>query len=81
MQVRSKTLSLVAFTVLQLAANGAQSAPSALASEYAQIAGVPYTTSVAAASASDTIAWATMRRGEVTVWTADGPAYQPRKLL
>jgi dipeptidyl aminopeptidase/acylaminoacyl peptidase len=66
--------------VAQVAADRADADPR-LAVEYEQIAGSPYTTTVAAASGSDAVAWVTTRRGDVALWVARGPAYLPRKLL
>ncbi|HMH30311.1 MAG TPA: prolyl oligopeptidase family serine peptidase [Steroidobacteraceae bacterium] len=79
MQMRS-VFALVLLVAAQVAANRAH-ADSRLAAEYAQIAGSVYTTTVAAASGSDTVAWVTTHRGDVALWVAKGPAYLPRKLL
>jgi dipeptidyl aminopeptidase/acylaminoacyl peptidase len=79
MQMRP-VLALVSLVAMQVAANRAHS-DSPLAVEYAQIAGSVYTTTVASASGSDTVAWVTTRRGDVALWDAKGPAYLPHKLL
>jgi dipeptidyl aminopeptidase/acylaminoacyl peptidase len=78
--VPSWRIALYGLLAAALLSSGAR-ATSSLADEYAKVAGVSYTTAVAAAARSDTVAWETTRAGEVALWAAVGPRYEARRLL
>ena len=82
MQKLSCRASLASLPILVLAGVcPAKSATSELGAEYMQVTGTPYTTTVTAASQGETVAWVSTQSGDVTLWVANGPRYQPRQAL
>src|SRR5665213_4280811 len=65
--------------VAGIASATASAAPS-FREEFARLGGVPYTTTLAAASSSDTVAWVTTHAGEVALWVATAPRYEARRV-
>jgi dipeptidyl aminopeptidase/acylaminoacyl peptidase len=79
---RSFRARLVSFPILVLiAVSSAKSATADLGEEFSRLSGTSYTTTIAAASRSDTVAWVTTRQGDVALWVANGPHYQPRQVV